>query len=47
MVSGDPEPTVTWARKNGEVTDPEKYIVRYDERAQEHILEVRPIKKLF
>ncbi|XP_034563038.1 immunoglobulin-like and fibronectin type III domain-containing protein 1 [Notolabrus celidotus] len=40
MVSGDPAPTVTWERKNGEVTDPEKYNTRFDERAQEHILEV-------
>uniref|UniRef100_A0A3Q3NDF0 Immunoglobulin-like and fibronectin type III domain-containing protein 1 n=1 Tax=Labrus bergylta TaxID=56723 RepID=A0A3Q3NDF0_9LABR len=41
MVNGDPAPTVTWGRNKGEVNDPEKYKTRFDERAQEHILEVR------
>jgi len=41
MVNGEPAPTVTWGRNKGEVDDPEKYKTRYDERAQEHILEVR------
>lgn len=41
MVSGEPAPTVTWGRNKGEIDDPEKYKTRYDERAQEHILEVR------
>ena len=41
MVSGDPAPSVTWERINGEVDDPEKYKTRYDERAREHYLEVR------
>lgn len=40
MVSGEPAPTVTWGRTKGEV-DPERYITRFDERAQEFILEVR------
>uniref|UniRef100_UPI0037E99726 immunoglobulin-like and fibronectin type III domain-containing protein 1 n=1 Tax=Semicossyphus pulcher TaxID=241346 RepID=UPI0037E99726 len=40
MVSGDPTPTVTWVRNKSEVNDPEKYKIRYDERAQEHILEL-------
>lgn len=41
MVSGEPAPTVTWGRNMGEVDDPQIYKARYDERAQEHILEVR------
>lgn len=41
MVSGEPAPAVTWGRNKGEVDDPEKYMTRYDERAQEHVLEVR------
>ncbi|XP_070693468.1 immunoglobulin-like and fibronectin type III domain-containing protein 1 [Pempheris klunzingeri] len=40
MVNGEPAPTVTWGRNKGEVDDPEKYKTRYDERAQEHILEI-------
>ena len=43
IVNGEPAPTVTWERNKGEVTDPEKYKTRYDERAQEHILEVRQL----
>lgn len=41
MVNGEPVPTVTWGRNKGTVDDPVKYQTRYDERAQEHILEVR------
>uniref|UniRef100_A0A8C4DXS5 Immunoglobulin like and fibronectin type III domain containing 1, tandem duplicate 2 n=1 Tax=Dicentrarchus labrax TaxID=13489 RepID=A0A8C4DXS5_DICLA len=41
MVSGEPLPTVTWGRNKGQVDDPEKYKTRFEERAQEHILEVR------
>ncbi|XP_069389375.1 immunoglobulin-like and fibronectin type III domain-containing protein 1 isoform X2 [Paralichthys olivaceus] len=44
MVSGEPAPTVTWERHNGEVDDPEKYKNRYDERAREHILEIPNVK---
>lgn len=40
MVSGDPVPTVTWARNKGDTSDPEKYKPRYDERTREHSLEV-------
>lgn len=40
MVSGEPVPTVTWGRNKGTVDEP-KYQTRYDERTQEHILEVR------
>lgn len=41
MVSGEPAPVVRWERDNSKLDDPEIYITRYDERAQEHILEVR------
>ncbi|XP_032369255.1 immunoglobulin-like and fibronectin type III domain-containing protein 1 [Etheostoma spectabile] len=44
MVSGEPAPTVTWGRNKGEVDDPQIYNTRYDERAQEHILEILKIK---
>lgn len=40
MVSGDPTPTVTWARNKGDTSDPEKYKPRYDERTREHALEI-------
>lgn len=40
VVSGDPAPTVTWARNKGDTSDPEKYKPRYDERTREHVLEV-------
>ncbi|XP_054906429.1 immunoglobulin-like and fibronectin type III domain-containing protein 1 [Poeciliopsis prolifica] len=44
MVSGEPPPTVTWARNKGEMDDQEKYSTRYDERAHEHVLEIVNIK---
>ncbi len=40
VVSGDPTPTVTWARNKGDTSDPEKYKPRYDEKNREHVLEV-------
>ncbi|XP_010774283.1 immunoglobulin-like and fibronectin type III domain-containing protein 1, partial [Notothenia coriiceps] len=44
IVSGEPAPTVTWARNNGELNEPEKYTTRYDQRSHEHILEIINIK---
>ncbi|XP_068449723.1 immunoglobulin-like and fibronectin type III domain-containing protein 1 [Clinocottus analis] len=44
LVSGEPAPAVTWGRNKGEVEDPEKYKTRYDERAQEYILEILDVK---
>ncbi|KAM9361800.1 immunoglobulin-like and fibronectin type III domain-containing protein 1 isoform 1-T2 [Symphorus nematophorus] len=44
MVNGEPVPTVTWGRNKGELDDPEKYHTRYDERTQEHILEILGVK---
>uniref|UniRef100_A0A671S9X6 Immunoglobulin like and fibronectin type III domain containing 1, tandem duplicate 4 n=1 Tax=Sinocyclocheilus anshuiensis TaxID=1608454 RepID=A0A671S9X6_9TELE len=40
VVSGDPAPTVTWARNKGDTSNPEKYKPRYDERTREHVLEI-------
>ncbi|XP_073708683.1 immunoglobulin-like and fibronectin type III domain-containing protein 1 [Garra rufa] len=40
VVSGDPAPTVTWARNKGDTSDPEKYKPRYDERNREYVLEI-------
>uniref|UniRef100_A0A8B9HME6 Immunoglobulin like and fibronectin type III domain containing 1, tandem duplicate 2 n=1 Tax=Astyanax mexicanus TaxID=7994 RepID=A0A8B9HME6_ASTMX len=38
--TGEPTPTVTWARNKGDTSDPEKYKTRFDERTGEHILEI-------
>ena len=46
IVSGEPAPTVTWGRNKGSVEDPEKYKSRYDDKTQEHVLEVRKIMKI-
>ncbi|XP_062402366.1 immunoglobulin-like and fibronectin type III domain-containing protein 1 isoform X2 [Sardina pilchardus] len=40
IVTGDPQPTVTWARNNGEVTDPEKYQCKFDPNSHENTLEM-------
>lgn len=40
IITGDPTPTVTWARNNGDVSDPERYIVSYDPILGEHQLQV-------
>ncbi|XP_049335126.1 immunoglobulin-like and fibronectin type III domain-containing protein 1 [Astyanax mexicanus] len=38
--TGEPTPTVTWARNKGDTSDPEKYKTRFDEKTGEHILEI-------
>lgn len=40
IVTGDPTPTVTWARNNGDISDPERYTVLYDPILGEHQLQV-------
>ncbi|XP_028854892.1 immunoglobulin-like and fibronectin type III domain-containing protein 1 [Denticeps clupeoides] len=40
VVTGDPTPTVTWARTKGDTSDPEKYRMRYDEKNGEYLLEM-------
>ena len=37
---GDPKPTVTWKRANGEMNDPQKFQNKYDPTNNEHTLEV-------
>nr|XP_061814213.1 immunoglobulin-like and fibronectin type III domain-containing protein 1 [Nerophis lumbriciformis] len=44
IVSGEPTPNVTWGRNKGDVNNTEKYKIRYDEKAKEHVLEI-PIAK--
>lgn len=41
VVTGEPKPTITWARNKGDITDPEKYNTRYDVKAGEYILQVK------
>ncbi|XP_051567599.1 immunoglobulin-like and fibronectin type III domain-containing protein 1 [Myxocyprinus asiaticus] len=40
IVTGDPTPTVTWARNNGDISDSERYIVLYDPNTEEHQLQM-------
>uniref|UniRef100_A0A3B1K8U6 Immunoglobulin like and fibronectin type III domain containing 1, tandem duplicate 4 n=1 Tax=Astyanax mexicanus TaxID=7994 RepID=A0A3B1K8U6_ASTMX len=40
VVTGEPAPTVSWARNKGDASDPEKYKPKYDERSREYILEI-------
>ncbi|KAF4079068.1 hypothetical protein AMELA_G00188850 [Ameiurus melas] len=40
VVSGEPKPTITWTRNKGDISDPEKYNTRYDEKAGEYILQI-------
>ncbi|KAL7891625.1 hypothetical protein AOLI_G00011010 [Acnodon oligacanthus] len=40
IVTGDPTPTVTWARNNGDASDPQKYQTKFDSVSREHTLEM-------
>ncbi|XP_060723245.1 immunoglobulin-like and fibronectin type III domain-containing protein 1 [Tachysurus vachellii] len=40
IVIGDPEPTVSWARNNGDLSDQQKYQTKYDPTSQEHTIEM-------
>uniref|UniRef100_A0A672RAB7 Immunoglobulin-like and fibronectin type III domain-containing protein 1 n=1 Tax=Sinocyclocheilus grahami TaxID=75366 RepID=A0A672RAB7_SINGR len=40
IITGSPTPTVTWARNNGDVSDPERYAVSYDPVLGEHQLQM-------
>ncbi|XP_060775407.1 immunoglobulin-like and fibronectin type III domain-containing protein 1 isoform X2 [Neoarius graeffei] len=40
VVTGEPKPTIEWSRSKGEISDPEKYNTRYDEKAGEYILQI-------
>lgn len=40
IVTGDPQPTVTWSRNNGDVSDTSRYQTKYDAHSNEHTFEV-------
>ncbi|KAM3877762.1 immunoglobulin-like and fibronectin type III domain-containing protein 1 [Diretmus argenteus] len=40
IVIGDPKPTVSWSRNNGEVSDSSRYQVKYDADTNEHTFEM-------
>uniref|UniRef100_A0A3Q1JN37 Ig-like domain-containing protein n=1 Tax=Anabas testudineus TaxID=64144 RepID=A0A3Q1JN37_ANATE len=40
IVTGDPKPTVTWSRNNGDVSDTSRYQARYDPNSNEHTFEM-------
>lgn len=41
-ITGNPTPTVTWGRANGEIHyHPDVCLQKYDEATQEHTIEVR------
>ena len=39
IVIGEPKPTVTWSRNNGDVSDPARYQTKYDPVTDEHTFE--------
>ncbi|XP_060899394.1 immunoglobulin-like and fibronectin type III domain-containing protein 1 isoform X2 [Labrus mixtus] len=40
IVTGDPTPTVTWSRNNGDVSDTSRYQTKYDPTSNEHTFEM-------
>nr|XP_033483689.1 immunoglobulin-like and fibronectin type III domain-containing protein 1 isoform X4 [Epinephelus lanceolatus] len=40
IVIGDPEPTVTWSRNNGDVSDTSRYQTKHDPASNEHLFEM-------
>uniref|UniRef100_A0A673ZCU0 Immunoglobulin-like and fibronectin type III domain-containing protein 1 n=1 Tax=Salmo trutta TaxID=8032 RepID=A0A673ZCU0_SALTR len=44
LVIGDPEPTVTWGRNNGDVSDTSKYVTKYDPATRDHLFEMANVK---
>ncbi|KAM6947839.1 immunoglobulin-like and fibronectin type III domain-containing protein 1 [Lycodopsis pacificus] len=40
IVTGDPQPTVTWRRNNGDVSDVSRYQTKYDPNSNEHTFEM-------
>ncbi|XP_064154957.1 immunoglobulin-like and fibronectin type III domain-containing protein 1 isoform X6 [Anguilla rostrata] len=43
VVSGDPKPEVVWKRAKGEINDDTKFHTKYDEGAEEYILEITSV----
>lgn len=39
IVTGDPQPSVTWSRNNGDVSDMSRYQTKYDPLSNEHTFE--------
>lgn len=46
IVIGDPTPTVTWSRNNGDVSDTSRYQSKYDSLSNEHTFEASDTVKL-
>ncbi|XP_051269604.1 immunoglobulin-like and fibronectin type III domain-containing protein 1 isoform X3 [Dicentrarchus labrax] len=44
IVTGDPQPTVTWSRNNGDVSDTSRYQTKYDPNSNEHTFEMPNVK---
>ncbi|KAM4588650.1 immunoglobulin-like and fibronectin type III domain-containing protein 1 [Odontesthes bonariensis] len=44
IVIGDPKPTVTWSRNNGDVSDTSRYQTKYDPNSNEHTFEMPNVK---
>ncbi|XP_029989165.1 immunoglobulin-like and fibronectin type III domain-containing protein 1 isoform X1 [Sphaeramia orbicularis] len=44
IVIGDPAPTVTWSRNNGDVSDTSRYQTKYDPNSNEHTFEMPNVK---
>ncbi|XP_072238784.1 immunoglobulin-like and fibronectin type III domain-containing protein 1 [Leuresthes tenuis] len=44
IVIGDPKPTVTWSRNNGDVSDTSRYQAKYDPNSNEHTFEMPNVK---
>ncbi|XP_071351211.1 immunoglobulin-like and fibronectin type III domain-containing protein 1 isoform X2 [Trachinotus anak] len=40
IVTGDPKPTVSWSRNNGDVSDTSRYQTKYDPNSNEHTFEM-------
>ncbi|XP_068567860.1 immunoglobulin-like and fibronectin type III domain-containing protein 1 [Cebidichthys violaceus] len=40
IVIGDPQPTITWSRNNGDVSDVSRYQTKYDPNSNEHTFEM-------
>ncbi|XP_059923606.1 immunoglobulin-like and fibronectin type III domain-containing protein 1 isoform X2 [Gadus macrocephalus] len=43
VVTGDPKPTVTWNRANGEITEGDKFNCKYDDTSGENTLEIKKV----
>ncbi|XP_053354707.1 immunoglobulin-like and fibronectin type III domain-containing protein 1 [Clarias gariepinus] len=40
LVTGEPKPTITWARNKGEISDPVKYNTKYDKETGLYLLQI-------